>query len=330
MVTARSLWDNWAVTLGRVFGLCLSKRRGRGWLGRGGSGTEPAWEDAVSASPSYAPGAVAPSAEAEVTCAVCALRQSAAEAEAGLQVCPACGNHRRISAHQRVLQLADPGSFKEWDRDLIGADRLEFFDTRPYPERLDEARSREQLPDAILTGAARIGSFPVGLAAFDFGFLGGSLSTAVGERLARAIEGSADSAMPFVCVTASGGARMQEGVFSLMQMAKSVAALHRLAEVHVPYISILADPTMGGSIASFAALGDVILAEPKAMIGFTGARVIAQATYEQLPAGFQTSEFHHARGLIDMVVDRRELRQSISQLLAVLAVPPGREDRTAA
>ena len=186
------------------------------------------------------------------------------------------------------------------------------------------------MPDAILSGAAQIGAIPVGLAAFDFGFLGGSLSTAVGERLARAIEASAEARMPFVCVTSSGGARMQEGVFSLMQMAKTVAALHGLAERHLPFISVLADPTMGGSIASFAALGDVILAEPKAMIGFTGARVITQATYEQLPAGFQTSEFHHARGLIDKVVDRRELRPVLTQLLRVLSAPAGDIEQSAA
>ncbi|MHB1577423.1 MAG: acetyl-CoA carboxylase carboxyltransferase subunit beta, partial [Candidatus Dormibacteria bacterium] len=178
-----------------------------------------------------------------------------------------------------------------------------------------------------LTGAGTIEGHPAGVAAFDFGFLGGSLSTAVGERLARAIEHSAEQQIPFVCVTSSGGARMQEGVFSLMQMAKSVSALHQLAEAHLPFISILVDPTMGGSIASFAALGDVILAEPKAMIGFTGARVITQATYEQLPAGFQTSEFHHARGLIDRVVDRRELKEVLGQLLAVLAAPNRETDR---
>ncbi len=277
----------------------------------------------MSASPSYPSAKAVEVSDSEVACAVCGHRQSGAEAESSLQVCPACGAHRRISAHERVRQLVDPGTFEEWDRGLEGEDRLHFFDTRAYPERLEEARSRERLPDAILTGAARIGGFPVGLAAFDFGFLGGSLSTAVGERLARAIERSADTGVPFVCVTASGGARMQEGVFSLMQMAKSVAALHRLAEVHLPFISILADPTMGGSIASFAALGDVILAEPKAMIGFTGARVITQATYEQLPAGFQTSEFHHARGLIDHVVDRRQLREVLTELLAVLDTAPG-------
>ncbi|MGH7610245.1 MAG: acetyl-CoA carboxylase carboxyltransferase subunit beta [Candidatus Dormibacteria bacterium] len=285
----------------------------------------------MSASPIHSStAATTAAAEEPVACAVCQAAQTAAEARANLYVCPACGAHSRISAHERVRQLADPGTFQEWDHDLEGADRLGFFDTRPYGERLQEARARQRLPDAILSGAARIGSVPVGLAAFDFGFLGGSLSTAVGERLARAIEASAERGIPFVCVTSSGGARMQEGVFSLMQMAKSVAALHGLAERHLAFISILADPTMGGSIASFAALGDVILAEPKAMIGFTGARVIAQATYEQLPAGFQTSEFHHARGLIDRVVDRRQLREVLSQLLTVLAARPGDSGQPAA
>jgi acetyl-CoA carboxylase carboxyl transferase subunit beta len=255
------------------------------------------------------------------TCAACKSTYPTAQVAGNLYVCPGCSAHARVGAHERVRQLADKGSFVEWDSELEGTDRLGFFDTRAYVERLDEARARQQLPDAILTGKASIESQAVGLAAFDFGFLGGSLSTAVGERLARAIEHSVEGDLPFICVTSSGGARMQEGVFSLMQMAKSVSALHGLAEAHLPFISILVDPTMGGSIASFAALGDVILAEPKAMIGFTGARVITQATYEELPAGFQTSEFHHARGLIDRVVDRRELRPVLSQLLAVLAAP---------
>jgi acetyl-CoA carboxylase carboxyl transferase subunit beta len=280
--------------------------------------------------PSYSPAKAAATGGELVICAVCNHGQSAAEAPANLYVCPSCGGHSRISAHERVRQLADPGSFREWDAELAGSDRLGFFDTRAYSDRLDEARLRQRLPDAILTGAAQISSIPVGLAAFDFGFLGGSLSTAVGERLARGIERSANAEVPFICVTSSGGARMQEGVFSLMQMAKSVAALHRLAEGHLPFISILADPTMGGSIASFAALGDVILAEPKAMIGFTGARVITQATYEQLPAGFQTSEFHLARGLIDKVVDRRQLREVLTQLLTVLSGPAGDTDQATA
>ena len=285
----------------------------------------------MSASPTYSPTkAVAAEKSGAVVCAVCSSSQSAGEAAANLYVCPACGAHARISAHERIRQLADPGTFKVWDVGLEGSDRLGFFDTRAYVDRLDEARIRQHLPDAILSGAAQIGAIPVGLAAFDFGFLGGSLSTAVGERLARAIEASAEARMPFVCVTSSGGARMQEGVFSLMQMAKTVAALHGLAERHLPFISVLADPTMGGSIASFAALGDVILAEPKAMIGFTGARVITQATYEQLPAGFQTSEFHHARGLIDQVVDRRELRPVLTQLLRVLSAPAGDIEQSAA
>jgi acetyl-CoA carboxylase carboxyl transferase subunit beta len=278
----------------------------------------------MTASPTYSsPPPAAAEEDGVITCTVCSSRQSTSEAAENLYVCPSCGAHSRISAHERIRQLADPGTFQVWDVGLEGRDRLGFFDTRAYVDRLDEARLRQHLPDAILSGAAQISSIPVGLAAFDFGFLGGSLSTAVGERLARAIEASAEARMPFICVTSSGGARMQEGVFSLMQMAKSVSALHDLAERHLPYISILADPTMGGSIASFAALGDVILAEPKAMIGFTGARVITQATYEQLPAGFQTSEFHHARGLIDQLVDRRQLRDVLSNLLRVLSAPVG-------
>ncbi|MHB1500672.1 MAG: acetyl-CoA carboxylase, carboxyltransferase subunit beta [Candidatus Dormibacteria bacterium] len=280
----------------------------------------------MSISPAYAR-AQAVKDPGAFTCAACHTTYPAAQVAGTLYVCPGCAHHSRIGAHERIRQLVDKGSFQEWDRDLAGTDRLGFFDTRAYTDRLDEARARQQLPDALLTGSGAIEGHPAGVAAFDFGFLGGSLSTAVGERLARAIEHSAEQCLPFVCVTSSGGARMQEGVFSLMQMAKSVSALHQLAEAHLPFISILVDPTMGGSIASFAALGDVILAEPKAMIGFTGARVITQATYEQLPAGFQTSEFHHARGLIDRVVDRRELKAVLAQILAVLAGPTLEADR---
>ena len=283
----------------------------------------------MSISATYARSQAGPDAGA-FTCTACKATYPLAQVAGNLYVCPGCSHHARIGAHERVRQLADRGTFQEWDAALAGTDRLEFFDTRAYVDRLDEARVRQQLPDAILTGQAALQGHQVGLAAFDFGFMGGSLSTAVGERLARAIEHSAEACLPFVCVTSSGGARMQEGVFSLMQMAKSVAALHRLAEAHLPFISILVDPTMGGSIASFAALGDVILAEPKAMIGFTGARVITQATYEQLPAGFQTSEFHHARGLIDRVVDRRELKEVLAQLLAVLAGPSGEHSQALA
>ncbi|MHB8393483.1 MAG: acetyl-CoA carboxylase, carboxyltransferase subunit beta [Candidatus Dormibacteria bacterium] len=279
----------------------------------------------MSVSPTYA-GAQATKDVGAFTCTACKATYPAAQVAGSLYVCPGCSHHARVGAHERIRQLADKGSFQEWDANLTGTDRLGFFDTRAYVDRLDEARARQQLPDALLTGSGTLEGHPAGLAAFDFGFLGGSLSTAVGERLARAIEHSAAAQLPFVCVTSSGGARMQEGVFSLMQMAKSVSALHELAEAHLPFISILVDPTMGGSIASFAALGDVILAEPKAMIGFTGARVITQATYEQLPAGFQTSEFHHARGLIDRVVDRRELKSVLAQLLAVLAGPSGEID----
>ena len=293
----------------------------------------------TTASPTSRPGLSRPAALAAPmatsrpptwTCPECHTRHSLATALAQLYVCPGCGLHSRIGAWERVRQLADPGSFSEWDSQLAAADRLQFVDTRRYTDRLAEAQERQQLPDAILTGAARMDGHAVGLAAFDFGFLGGSLSAAVGERLARAIEHCAAARQPFVCVTASGGARMQEGVFSLLQMAKSVAALHTLAEAHVPFLSVLTDPTMGGSIASFAALGDVIIAEPRATIGFTGARVITQVTYEELPPGFQTSEFHHARGLIDHVVERPALRSTLIGLLRVLAPTSAAAGETAA
>jgi acetyl-CoA carboxylase carboxyl transferase subunit beta len=240
---------------------------------------------------------------------------------AALDTCPGCGHHHRIGAARRAELLLDGGALEEWDRELRPRDPLEFVDLLPYPARLAAAQRQTGLSDAALTGRGEIEGRPVGVALLDFGFIGGSMGEVVGERVARAMERSAAHAIPFVAVCASGGARMQEGILSLMQMAKTSIARTRLAEVPVPYVSILANPCMGGVMASFAGTADVILAEPGATIGFAGARVISQATHEAMPEGFQTAEFMLEHGLIDAVVPRAELRAGIARLLQLYPVP---------
>jgi acetyl-CoA carboxylase carboxyl transferase subunit beta len=252
------------------------------------------------------------------TCGECHAR-SAIESNLGL--CPACGHHYKVRARTRLEQLLDLDSFLEWDDDLRPRDDLEFVDLLPYPQRLSAASRKSGLDEAVVTGSGRIEGMNIGIAVMDFGFIGGSMGVVVGEKVARAMERSASWAIPFVAITASGGARMQEGLMSLVQMAKTSVARSRLTEVPVPYISVLTDPTMGGVMASFAASADVILAEPGATIGFAGARVIHQATHEELPPGFQTSEFMYDRGFIDQVVPRPQLREKLSQLLALYPVP---------
>jgi acetyl-CoA carboxylase carboxyl transferase beta subunit len=236
-------------------------------------------------------------------------------------LCPDCNHHYRIGAGERLRQILDLASFDEWDRDLRSSDPLEFVDIMPYPDRLAEAFHKTNLHEAVVTGGGAILGTQVGLAVMDFGYVGGSMGQVVGERVARAMERSAARTMPFVAVTASGGARMQEGILSLMQMAKTSIARSRLAEVPVAYISVLTDPTMGGVMASFAASADVILAEPGATIGFAGARVITQATHEEVPPRFQTSEFMLEHGFVDAVVPRQHLRASLSRLLNLYPVP---------
>jgi acetyl-CoA carboxylase carboxyl transferase subunit beta len=235
------------------------------------------------------------------------------------RVCPRCSYPFRISARDRIAQLADEGSFEERDMGVTSRDPLEFRDTKRYTERLKAARKATGLEEAVLTGTARIGGCPVVLGVLEFAFLGGSMASVVGEKLTRAIELAAQKRTPLVIVSASGGARMQEGILSLMQMAKTSAALGRLAEEGVPYISLLTDPTTGGVTASFAMLGDIVLAEPRALIGFAGPRVIAETIRQPLPEGFQRSEFLLEHGQVDLVVERRELRETLRRLLAFFA-----------
>ncbi|GAA5513524.1 acetyl-coenzyme A carboxylase carboxyl transferase subunit beta [Deinococcus carri] len=238
--------------------------------------------------------------------------------EANSFVCPKCGHHFRLDAGQRLDVLLDEGTFEQQSGRVRPTDPLEFRDIEAYPERLARAQKKTGRPDAILTGRGTIHGLPVTVAAMDFAFSGGSMGSVVGEEIARAAEAAAVAGTPFVLVAASGGARMQESALSLMQMAKTTVALEGLAARGLPYISILSDPTTGGVTASFATIADVIVAEPGALIGFAGPRVIQQTIRQHLPEGFQRAEFLLAHGMVDDVVDRREHRAYLARLLGVL------------
>ena len=242
-----------------------------------------------------------------------------AEVERGGRVCPKCHYPFRISARERISQLVDAGSFEERETGLATTDPLAFKDTKKYRERVRAATQKTSTDEAVICGIASIGGQPAVLAVFEFGFLGGSMGSVVGEKLARAIELAIDKHLPVIIVSASGGARMQEGILSLMQMAKTSAALERLAAAKLPYISLLTDPTTGGVTASFAMLGDVIMAEPRALIGFAGPRVIAETIRQPLPEGFQRSEFLLEHGMLDLIVHRREMKPQLARLLRHLS-----------
>lgn len=237
---------------------------------------------------------------------------------ANLYVCPECGYHYRMPVDARVALLADDDTFEQWSGGIETVDPLEFEDTQTYLERMVNARAKHDRPDAIVTGSAYLLGLPVALVVMDFSFMGGSMGSVVGEEIARAAERASDEGRSLLAVTASGGARMQEGALSLMQMAKTTMALERLSERRLPYVSILTDPTTGGVTASFATLGDVIFAEPKALISFAGPRVIQQTIRQDLPEGFQRSEFLLAHGMIDDVVERKELKQRLAQVIELL------------
>lgn len=242
--------------------------------------------------------------------------------DANAWVCPRCGHHLRLDAAQRLDVLLDAGSFVQWSGRVFPTDPLSFVDTESYPERLRRAQAKTGRPEAILTGHGQIDGVPVAVAAMDFAFSGGSMGSVVGEEIARAAEEAADAGLPLILVAASGGARMQESALSLMQMAKTTVALERLHERGLPYISLLSDPTTGGVTASFATIADVIVAEPGALIGFAGPRVIQQTIRQNLPEGFQRSEFLLEHGMVDAVVDRREQRAYFANLLRLLTKTP--------
>jgi acetyl-CoA carboxylase carboxyl transferase subunit beta len=257
-----------------------------------------------------------------VKCDSCKEIVYRAEVDRAGRVCPKCRYPFRIGARERLASLVDAGSFDEHDAGLVSQDPLGFKDTKRYRDRLKAAREKTGLEEAVLSGLARIGGFPMVISIFEFDFMGGSMASVVGERITRAIELAIAKRLPLIIVSASGGARMQEGVLSLMQMAKTAAALSRLGEERLPYVSILTDPTTGGVTASFAMLGDIILAEPRSLIGFAGPRVIAETIRQPLPEGFQRSEFLLAHGQVDLVVERRELKETLRRLLAFFADRP--------
>ena len=242
--------------------------------------------------------------------------------ENNLHVCPKCSYHNRLSARQRLDLFLDPEGRAELASEVVPIDPLKFKDSKKYSDRLVDAEKETGETDALVVMQGAVKNVPMIAAAFEFSFLGGSMGSVVGERFIRAVQACCDNEVPFICFTATGGARMQEGLLSLLQMAKTTAALHQLTAARQPFISILTDPTMGGVSASFAFIGDVVIAEPGALIGFAGPRVIEQTVRETLPEGFQRSEFLLEKGAIDMIVDRRQLREKVARLVTLLKREP--------
>ncbi len=238
--------------------------------------------------------------------------------EERLETCPECNHHFPLGARGRIAMLIDDGTWTEIDADLSSADPLTFVDSKAYPDRIRQAQAKTGLKDAVLCGMGKLSGADIGLGAMDFSFNGGSMGSVVGEKLTRLIERSTRDGVPVVVISTSGGARMQEGALSLMQMAKTSAALARHAEARLPYISVLTNPTMAGVMASYASLGDVILAEPKALIGFTGPRVIKETIKQELPVGFQTSEFLFKHGQLDLIVARQDLKAELARIIGYL------------
>ena len=257
-----------------------------------------------------------------VKCSACVAVLDRADLENNLNVCPKCDHHLRIGARQRIDALLDPEGRFEVGQEVVPVDALKFKDSRKYPDRIQEAMDATGETDALVVVGGAIRALPVVVAAFEFEFMGGSMGSVVGERFVRGVQTAIDQKVPFISVAASGGARMQEGLLSLMQMAKTTAMLTQLADAKLPYVSVLTDPTMGGVSASFCFLGDVVIAEPKALIGFAGPRVIEQTVREKLPEGFQRAEFLLEKGAIDLIVHRKQMRDEIAQLLALLLRQP--------
>ncbi|MFO1325601.1 MAG: acetyl-CoA carboxylase, carboxyltransferase subunit beta [Burkholderiales bacterium] len=257
-----------------------------------------------------------------VKCPACEAVLYRTDLENNLHVCPKCGHHSRVAARDRVEQLLDPEGRFEIGSEVVPVDTLKFKDQKKYPDRLSAALEETGETDALVVMQGSVKSVPLVLAVFEFGFMGGSMGSVVGERFARGVRVAYENRVPFVCVSSSGGARMQEGVLSLFQMAKTTAVLQELNKARLPFVSILTDPTMGGVSASFAFVADLVLAEPGALIGFAGPRVIEQTVREKLPEGFQRAEFLIEKGALDMIVDRRQLRDELARLLALLARQP--------
>lgn len=250
-----------------------------------------------------------------VKCLECEQPLYKRQLEEAQQVCTHCGYHFRLDARSRLAALFDDGAYERLDEEVTSGDPLDFVDSKPYKDRIEAAKKSSGLPEAIVSGKGTVGGHMTYAGAMDMSFIGGSMGSAVGEKITRLIERAIETRGAVIIFSASGGARMQEGTLSLMQMAKISAALSRLHEAQLPYLSVLTDPTTGGVTASFAMLGDVIIAEPKALIGFAGPRVIEQTIRQKLPKGFQRSEFLLEHGMVDMVVDRRKMRETIIRLL---------------
>jgi acetyl-CoA carboxylase carboxyl transferase subunit beta len=255
-------------------------------------------------------------------CPACEAVLYSSDLENNLNVCPKCGHHHRLRARARLDLLLDPEGRFEIGAEVLPLDPLKFKDGKRYVDRLAAANADTDEADALIVMQGAIKTVPVVVACFEFEFMGGSMGSVVGERFVRGVKAAVEQQLPFICITASGGARMQEGLFSLMQMAKTTAAATQLARQRLPFITVLTDPTMGGVSASFAFVGDVVIAEPGALIGFAGPRVIEQTVREKLPEGFQRSEFLLEKGAIDMIVDRREMRDRLASLITLLQRVP--------
>ena len=258
-----------------------------------------------------------------VKCEVCEAVLYRADLEKSLDVCPKCAHHNRVTARERLDMTLDPEGRYEIGSEVVPVDFLKFVDSRRYTERLEADAAETSESDALIVMQGAIKTVPAVVAAFEFRFMGGSMGSVVGERFVRGVQSAIDQKMAFICFTASGGARMQEGLMSLMQMAKTTAALTQLGAERLPFISVLTDPTMGGVSASFAMIGDVVIAEPGALIGFAGPRVIEQTVKQTLPEGFQRAEFLLEHGAIDMIVDRRNMRDRLAALITLLMRAPG-------
>lgn len=257
-----------------------------------------------------------------VKCPACESTLYRTDVEANLHVCPKCDHHMRIRSRERLDALLDAEGRYEIGQEIVPVDALKFKDTKKYPDRIKAAMEETGETDAMVVIGGAIHTIPVVVSCFEFEFMGGSMGSVVGERFARGAQAALEQKVPFICITATGGARMQESLLSLMQMAKTTAMLNQLANAKLPFISVLTDPTMGGVSASFAFLGDVVIAEPKALIGFAGPRVIEQTVREKLPEGFQRAEFLMTKGAIDMIVDRRKMREELAQLMALMTRQP--------
>ncbi|MCB4745728.1 MAG: acetyl-CoA carboxylase, carboxyltransferase subunit beta [Sulfurovum sp.] len=253
-----------------------------------------------------------------IKCPKCTSLMYYKEVEAKQNVCPKCNHHFRISADRRIASIVDEGSFKEYDASLAPVDPLKFTDKKSYKKRIEEAKAKTGKTSSVVSGSCTIGGQPAELVVFDFAFMGGSLGSVEGEKIVRAVNRAMEKECGVIIVSASGGARMQESTYSLLQMSKTSAALKRLSDRGLPYISVLTDPTMGGVSASFAMLADIIMAEPGALIGFAGQRVIKQTVGVDLPEGFQRSEFLLEHGLIDMITNRIDIHQTLADLLKLM------------